>query len=235
MLALALPLLHTIHALLLVLKHGGATICYSTDGLTTPACNASALCSAGLTYSTPVTVSATLTLKALACLSGNSPSLVTSGTYTIVPPGLTFVNGDGKAEMTGVPTMDFQSITGSIGGTINVTVPVDTDTGYVLVKFQDRASTVATGVVPITLTPGTAQNGLAAVIIPAGKFSAGAFVYVYVMMGISNVDLLTNVTGTIYEIVMGSVAITYNKKFVVTNNTGLPTDTGVTATRLTIN
>ncbi|MBX3721573.1 MAG: chitobiase/beta-hexosaminidase C-terminal domain-containing protein [Turneriella sp.] len=60
----------------------GATICYTTDGFTTPACSASATCSTGTTYSTAVSVTYTTTnFKALACKAGLTDSAVVAATH----------------------------------------------------------------------------------------------------------------------------------------------------------
>lgn len=56
-----------------------ATIRYTTDG-SEPGCTQ------GLVYGTPVQVAQSLTLKAVACASGMSPSLAASGQYVIEPP-----------------------------------------------------------------------------------------------------------------------------------------------------
>ena len=58
---------------------GGATIRYTTDGSTPSE-------TAGTVYSSPVKISATTTLKAIAYESGFTDSAVTSGTYTINIP-----------------------------------------------------------------------------------------------------------------------------------------------------
>ena len=60
-----------------------ASICYSVDGVTTPACDAAALCSAGATYFSAVNVSTITNLQAIACKLGNTASAVVSGTFTI--------------------------------------------------------------------------------------------------------------------------------------------------------
>src|SRR5439155_25113649 len=60
----------------------GATICYTTDG-TTPAATTPGTCSTGSTYSSPVAVSTSETLKAIASKSGYTNSAVGSAAYTI--------------------------------------------------------------------------------------------------------------------------------------------------------
>lgn len=63
---------------------GGATLCYTIDG-TTPTANGAGTCTHGTTYSGAVSVSVSLTLKAIGSISGLSDSAVTSGAYTIAP------------------------------------------------------------------------------------------------------------------------------------------------------
>lgn len=60
----------------------GATIYYTTDGSTPDATDTA--------YSTPVVLSATTTLKAIAIKAGNDDSVVTTGTYTIAASGCTY-------------------------------------------------------------------------------------------------------------------------------------------------
>jgi hypothetical protein len=59
----------------------GASIRYTTDGVTTPTSTV------GTLYTGPVTISATTTLQAIAYKSGLTDSTVTSGTYTINSSG----------------------------------------------------------------------------------------------------------------------------------------------------
>jgi len=72
---------------------GGATICYAFDPQT-PACDATPVCTTGTQYSTPVAITTTNTLRAIACLAGNTDSSVTSGVYTIdaLAPNVMLVN-----------------------------------------------------------------------------------------------------------------------------------------------
>lgn len=68
----------------------GSTICYTTDN-STPTANGAGVCTHGTTYSAPVSVSSSLTLKAIASKSGSADSAVGSAVYTInllFPPSL---------------------------------------------------------------------------------------------------------------------------------------------------
>ncbi|KAB2930843.1 MAG: hypothetical protein F9K24_15375 [Leptonema illini] len=58
------------------------TICYTTDG-SAPACDATATCTNGSAYGGPVAVSATTTLRALACRVGYFNSGISDGTFSI--------------------------------------------------------------------------------------------------------------------------------------------------------
>ena len=58
------------------------TICYTTDG-SAPACDTTATCTNGSAYGGPVAVSATTTLRALACRVGYFNSGISDGTFTI--------------------------------------------------------------------------------------------------------------------------------------------------------
>lgn len=60
----------------------GGTICYTVDGSTPVAATAGA-CSHGSTYSAPISVAGSTTIKALGTLSGDTNSGVFSGVYTI--------------------------------------------------------------------------------------------------------------------------------------------------------
>lgn len=60
----------------------GAIICYTADGVTTPACSATPTCTTGSLYSTGVSVSYTTTkFKALACKAGMTDSAVVNATH----------------------------------------------------------------------------------------------------------------------------------------------------------
>lgn len=60
----------------------GATLCYTTDG-TSPAASTPGTCSAGTTYSSAISVSSSLTIKALATESGYLNSGLLTAAYTI--------------------------------------------------------------------------------------------------------------------------------------------------------
>lgn len=91
---------------------GGATICYTVDG-STPAASTPGTCSHGTTYSTPVTVASSLTLKALGTESAFTNSAVASGLYTINASAAT-------------PT--FSPVAGTYAGTQSVTISTTSGT-----------------------------------------------------------------------------------------------------------
>ncbi len=63
----------------------GSTLCYTIDG-STPTANGGGTCTHGTTYSTAVSVSSSLTLKAIASKSGYTDSGVGSAAYVITAP-----------------------------------------------------------------------------------------------------------------------------------------------------
>lgn len=71
----------------------GATACYTTNG-TTPTATTAGTCDQ-LTYTTPIVVSSTETIKALSTQVGQTNSSVVSGLYTITTPQTYYVGLDG--------------------------------------------------------------------------------------------------------------------------------------------
>ena len=76
----------------------GSTLCYTTDG-SNPTGDGAGTCTHGTTYSGPVSVAFSLTLKAIASKSGFLDSFVGSAAYTISP------SGGGGTTITGVGTL----------------------------------------------------------------------------------------------------------------------------------
>ena len=71
-------------------SQGGVTLCYTTDG-STPTGNGAGSCTHGTTYSTPISVGSTQTLRAIATAATYADSGVLSATYTInlvAPPAV---------------------------------------------------------------------------------------------------------------------------------------------------
>lgn len=78
-----------------LLSTAGATLCYTIDG-STPTANGSGTCTHGTTYSGPISVSLSETVKAVGSKSGFTDSAVGSAAYTINlsgASGVTFSNG----------------------------------------------------------------------------------------------------------------------------------------------
>ena len=114
----------------------GATICYTTNG-TTPASSTAGSCAAGSTqYVSPVSVSTSLTLKAIATKAGLTDSTVASAAYVI--------NGS-------VAAVTFSPVGGSYAGTQTVTL--STVTSAATICFTVDGST------PTATTPGTCSHG----------------------------------------------------------------------------
>lgn len=86
----------------------GATICFTADG-TTPTANGAGVCTHGTTYTTPVSVSTSQTIKAMGSHSGFSDSGVNSAVYVI---------------SVSIPT--FSPIAGTYAGAQSVTISTST-------------------------------------------------------------------------------------------------------------
>ena len=82
--------------------HVGGTACYTVDG-TTPTESGNA-CTHGTTYSAPITVSSSLTLKVLFTKSGVSPDTTASAAYTVRSPITWFIRTDGGTEYSAAVT-----------------------------------------------------------------------------------------------------------------------------------
>lgn len=102
-----------------------------------------------------------LSLSATACTGGDGGS----------KSDPIYVDGDGMPELTGSPTWELSSV--AAGETLDVFVPVDTDTAYARVGVYDFATdTLLVANWAETAVPGTTQQGF--VTIPLGT-AAGAY------------------------------------------------------------
>jgi uncharacterized repeat protein (TIGR03803 family) len=103
---------------------GGASIRYTTDGVTAPTETV------GTLYSGPVTVSANATLQAIAYESGYVDSTVASATYTIsLPPAATPTFSPGAGTYSSAQTVTISSTTSGVSiryTTDGVTAPTET-------------------------------------------------------------------------------------------------------------
>jgi DNA-binding transcriptional regulator GbsR (MarR family) len=138
---------------------GGASIRYTTDGSTPSE-------SAGTLYSSPVPISTTTTLKAIAYKSGMSDSSVTSGVYTLQVAAPTFSPGAGSysssqnvtiSSTTGGAsiryTTDGSTPSESAGTLYSSPVPISTTTTLKAIAYKSGMSdsSVTSGVYTITL------------------------------------------------------------------------------------
>ena len=120
---------------------GGAILCYTNDGITTPACNAVPVCTVGTTYAAAVSVTTTTTLKAIACKNGSIDSAVANGVFTIdtTPPTVSNVTSSTSNGTLGVgQTISIQvtfsepvNVTGAPQLTLATGSPATTVVNYV--------------------------------------------------------------------------------------------------------
>lgn len=120
---------------------GGATICYTTDG-STPTADGAGTCLHGTTYSSPVSVASSLTLKAVGSLSGDADSSVASAAYVI--------SGT-------VATPTFSPAAGTYFATQSVTI--STSTGGASIIYTNDGSTPTVTALTCTITHGTLYSG----------------------------------------------------------------------------
>ncbi|HTB81291.1 MAG TPA: choice-of-anchor tandem repeat GloVer-containing protein [Opitutaceae bacterium] len=122
----------------------GATIRYTTDGSTPSE-------TAGTIYSSPVNISATLTLKAIAYKSGFTDSAVTSGPYTINLPS-----------QAAAPT--FSPIAGTYLGVQTITISTTTSGATIRYTSDNSTPTETHGTVysnPVSLSASTTLKAIA--------------------------------------------------------------------------
>jgi len=114
---------------------GGASIRYTTDGSTPSE-------SAGTLYSSPVPISTTTTLKAIAYKSGMSDSSITSGVYTITLQVAAPTFSPGAGSYSSAQSVTISSTTG--GASIRYTTDGSTP--------SESAGTLYSSPVPISTT-----------------------------------------------------------------------------------
>ena len=129
----------------------GASIRYTTDGVTAPTETV------GTLYTGSISISATTTLKAIAFKTGMTDSPVTSGTYTIIPPPSAPVFSPGAGTYTSAPTVTITSSGAtSIHYTTNGNTPTSSSTLYtgpILVSTSltlEAIGTNSSGTSPVT-------------------------------------------------------------------------------------
>jgi glucosylceramidase len=175
----------------------GASIYYTTDG-STPTTK-SALFTAG----SPIAVSATTTINAIAAAAGFANSAVATGTYTLNGPAVSVVlsTNDGTNLMAAQPTINF-----SLGSTADAstnTVVVDPTQTYQSIEgfgaaFTDSAADLLINVEPPASLPGTLNDlfttngdgiGLSFMRIPMGASDIALSVYSYDDQPVGTTDL----------------------------------------------
>ena len=107
----------------------GAAFCYTTDG-TDPTASTPGTCSAGSTYSSPVTLNADTSLKVLATKTGLENSAILTQTYIVRGPSSWYVSAAGSDSNTGAdPSHTWAHAPGMTGCTgtcaSNVLLPGD--------------------------------------------------------------------------------------------------------------
>jgi chitinase len=141
---------------------GGATIHYTTDGSTPTA--GSAL------YASPISISATTTLKAFAVHDGMNSSGVLAAVYTINPGGETVATPTATPAGDNYPSAQ--------------TVTLATTTGGASIYYTTNGSTPTTGSAlyasPITISTATT---LKAVAVKSGMHDSGVLTAVYTFAG----------------------------------------------------
>jgi len=157
---------------------GGSTIHYTTDGVTIPTCTTG---TTGATVTVPLNT--TMTINAVACMSGWSDSLVSSATYTVTGQVATPIPGLPAAAYATAQSISLTSATtgASIYYTTNGSIPVC------------GTSTLYTGAISVSAT--VTLNAIACL---AGWLDSTVASLVY------------TITGTIAAPVFSPVAGTYN-------------------------
>lgn len=144
----------------------GAQIYYTTDG-TTPT-------TASPAYSSPITLSASATMRAIAIASGFSNSTVGSATYTIVPVLASLsVQAPTTTLVTGGTTQCTATGTYSDGSTRDLTTQVawsSSDAAVASVSTSGLVTGAAVGSATITATSGT-LSGAAVVSVQGGAIT----------------------------------------------------------------
>jgi glucosylceramidase len=175
----------------------GASIYYTIDG-TTPT-SKSTLFTAG----TPIAVTATTTINAIATATGDTNSGIATGTYTLNGPAVSVVlSTDDKTQlMAAQPTINF-----SLGSTADAgtnTIVVDPTQTYQSIEgfgaaFTDSAADLLMNVVPAASLPGTLNDlfttngggiGLSFMRIPMGASDIALSVYSYDDEPVGTTDL----------------------------------------------
>ncbi len=179
--SLAAGIYPTAKSITLAVDNAGATICYTTDGAD-PTTNGAGTCTgATLTYSSAISVSSSMTIKAVATKSGDTDSTMSSASYiidasqaiTFTTIGSTFAP---EIAVTGNPTIYWEFSDGTTSNSITPSV----DFGTAATRTQYLVVTPWSAVTVINLGYDAGDSGTAPIsLIPQQNVSAVA--------GISNV------------------------------------------------
>jgi hypothetical protein len=127
-----------------------------------------------------------------------------------------FTASDTKAEMTAVPTVSSASVAAAT--TLNVTVPVDDDTGFVRVYIHQTANqTLINGKTPNnyrSVTPGNAQDVTVSVMVPRGLSNGTYQLVVHTAATLSD---YSSSDYTVYSETQTGTANVYYKAFVTSS------------------
>jgi glucosylceramidase len=175
----------------------GASIYYTTNG-STPTSSSTLF-----TPGTPIAVSATTTINAIAIAPGFANSAVATGTYTLTGPAVSVVlsTNDETSLMAAQPTINF-----SLGSTADAgtnTILVDPSQTYQSIEgfgaaFTDSAADLLINVEPAASLPGTLNDlfttngdgiGLSFMRIPMGATDIALSVYSYDDQPVGTTDL----------------------------------------------
>jgi hypothetical protein len=147
----------------------GATICYRTDGVDPTALTAGTCDMGSTTYTGPVNITSTTTLKAIGTKSGMTNSSVSSGTYTIdtTPPTVSSTNpadsATGIAKSTTIAVtfseaMNISTITTTTSTSCTGSLQVSADNFTTCVAMTSATPTASGGNTVFTMTPASALS-----------------------------------------------------------------------------
>ncbi len=238
----------------------GSILCYTTDGVTTPTCDAIPTCTVGTTYAAALNIATTTTIKSIGCKNGSSASAVANGVFTIdtTPPTVSGVSsstsngtlGAGQTISIQVTFNELVNVTGTpqltlaTGSPATTTINYVSGTGTTVLNFDyltasgnfspdlDYANTTA-----LSLNGGSIQDaaGNAAVLTLAAPAASGSlgFAKNLIIDGVG--PTVTGVTasngnGTFTVAGVINIQVNFNENVTVTGTPQLTLATGAPAT-----